>query len=378
MSSAPAIHVRGVGLDCALGRDAKSCVDALAQGRVNTVEVELEGLLEPLRIHYYRIADGGVLFDPERFRPLITRVAREALDGADLSAAERRELPLFLGSSSFSFGRSEIEEESRGDHAHKPLLGFEHLARIVQEELDCGAEVFGLNTACTAAANALMVASRMLRLGIHRHALVLGVELANHTTLTGFSGLQLTASSVRPFDRRRAGIVLGEGIGAVVLSLDPGPGRIRLRAGACNGDAFSVTAANPDGSTIAFVQAQALAQAGVDPAQVRGIKTHGTASPMNDIGEAAGIRRLFPSPPPICALKPYLGHTLGACGVNELVLFAGALERGFFPATPGFEEADPELGLAPERSAREALPGSYLLNYFGFGGNNASLVVERT
>lgn len=376
MHAIPPTYVRGVGLDCALGRDPESCVRALEQGCVNTTEVDLEGLLEPLCTSYYRIADGAELFDVERFRPTVARVARQAIERAGLPAREAAALPLFLGSSSFSFGRSEVEESARGGTNDKPLLGFEHVARIVQEELGCGAEVFGVNTACTASANALMIAARMLRLGRFRHALVMGVELANHTTLTGFSGLQLTATSVMPFDRRRAGIVLGEGVGAMVVSLDPGPGRVRVLAGASNGDPFSVTAANPDGSTIAAVQAAALAASGVEPARVRGIKAHGTASPMNDIGEAAGIRRAFASPPMVTALKPYLGHTLGACGVTELVLFAGALEQGFFPATPGFEEEDPELGLCPVREAREARSGAYLLNYFGFGGNNTSLVVE--
>src|SRR5688572_2395307 len=177
----------------------------------------------------------------------------------------------------------------------------------------------------------------------------MGIELANQTTLAGFSGLQLIAETLRPFDRRRGGIVLGEGVGALVLSADPGASGLSLVAGASNGDSYSVTAANPDGSSIAAVQSSTLRQAGLDPELVRGIKTHGTASPMNDTGEAAGILRVFPKPPPVCALKPYLGHTLGACGVTELILMAAALERGFFPATPGFEEHDPSLNLAPER-----------------------------
>ena len=98
---------------------------------------------------------------------------------------------------------------------------------------------------------------------------------------------------------------------------------------------------------------------------------------MNDTSEAAGIRRVFDELPPVCALKPYVGHTLGACGVTELVLMASALLAGFFPATTGFETADPALMISPVRESRAAPPGCYLLNYFGFGGHNTALLIER-
>jgi 3-oxoacyl-[acyl-carrier-protein] synthase-1 len=81
--------------------------------------------------------------------------------------------------------------------------------------------------------------------------------------------------------------------------------------------------------------------------------------------------------PPLTVLKPHIGHTLGACGVNELVLYSGALSRGQLPATPGFEVADPDLKLQPLTRAAPAPPGVYLLNHFGFGGNNTVLALEK-
>ncbi len=382
MRAADPIHIRGLGLSCALGRGVEVAGRALESGAVNVSTLQLDDLVEPIGMSYYRIPDGTRLFDPIRFDPLLLEAAREAIAAAELSSAELQALPLFLGSSAFAVGDSEAQYRAslRRQEPHgpvPPLVGLQHLAKLVQQELGCGGESYAFNTACTASANAAMIAARMIRLGIHRHALVLGVELANETTLAGFSGLQLVADAVRPFDRRRSGIVLGEGVGALILSADPGPFGVTLVAGACNGDSFSVTTANPDGSTIAAVQAAALRQAGLEPGRIRGIKSHGTASPMNDTGEAAGILRVFPTPPPVCALKPYLGHTLGACGVNELVLMVSALERGFFPGSAGFEEADPGLGLVPQRAPSEAAVGHYLLNYFGFGGSNASLVLHK-
>jgi 3-oxoacyl-[acyl-carrier-protein] synthase-1 len=88
-----------------------------------------------------------------------------------------------------------------------------------------------------------------------------------------------------------------------------------------------MSAANPDGSTVAYVIEQALHRAGLPARDITAIKTHGTASLSNDEAEAAGMRRVFAQMPPLTALKPYLGHTLGACGLNELLLFCAAADR---------------------------------------------------
>ena len=383
MGARNSVHIRGMGLSCALGQDVGACAASLEAGKVETTAVALDGLNEPVSMRYYRIPDAAPLFATERFDSLMLRATREAVDAAELSRAEIEALPVFIGSSCFSVGASETHYQAElragaRDALALPLVGFQHPATSIQEQIGSHGETFAFNTACTAAANALMIAARMIRTGRCRHALVVGVEFANQTTLAGFSGLQLIAETLRPFDRRRNGIVLGEGVGAIVISADRSACELTLVAAASNGDPYSVTAANPDGSTIAAVQSCVLRQAGVDAALVRGIKAHGTASPMNDTGEAAGILRVFSSPPPMCALKPYLGHTLGACGVTELVLMATALQRGFFPGTPGFEEADPSLGLSPQRAASDAVSGHYLLNYFGFGGNNTSLLLHKS
>jgi 3-oxoacyl-[acyl-carrier-protein] synthase-1 len=345
--------------------------------------VDIPGLGETIRVPYYRIPDGASLFDPARGEAALRTVAREAVDAANLTPREAGHMPVFVGSSAFSVTRSESEYRAAlaGQGARPlalPQIGFQHMAATLQETLGNHGDTFAFNSACTAAANALMSATRLIQSGVYEHALVVGFELANITTLTGFFGLQLIADAVRPFDAQRSGVVLGEGVGAVVLSAATVRERgIVMRAGAANVDPYSVTAANPDGSSIAAVQSALLAQARVSSADVQGIKSHGTASPLNDTGEAAGIRRVFPALPPICGLKPYVGHTLGACGVNELVLLAGALQRGFFPATPGFSAHDPALGVFPTRNKTGAAPGCYLLNYFGFGGHNTALLIEH-
>ena len=154
--------------------------------------------------------------------------------------------------------------------------------------------------------------------------------------------------------------------------------RSRILGGANNCDTHNPTTANPDGRSVAEVLRLALNRTGTAVGDVRGIKLHGTGSLSGDQAEAAGLTQVFPTMPPLSGLKAYIGHSLGACGVVELVLFAGALQGGLIPATAGFSTPDPALGLHPLTAPRPAQAGRYLLNHFGFGGNNTVLVLEQS
>jgi 3-oxoacyl-[acyl-carrier-protein] synthase-1 len=363
-----------------LGADAATCIAALLAGGKPPSRVTLAGLAEASEVAYYRIDDGDGLFDPGRFGRLLPGVVQDAVAG--LSAAELTRLPLFIGSSCFSIGQSETGYAAALAHSPAqaypmPHCGYDWLAGLVRQAIGGGGVSYTYNTACTSSANALLSACRALQAGLHRHALVLGAELANVTTLSGFSGLQLLSDRVRAFEAGREGLVLGEGIGAVLLSVDGPPEALRLHDGASNCDTFSITTADPEGTSVAAVLHQALARVRLKPEAIQGIKAHGTGTPSGDLAEAAGLRRVFAEPPPFSVLKPYIGHTLGACGVIELVLYAGALAQGRLPSRSSPVIADPELGIQALDVSRAAAPGHYLLNQFGFGGNNAVLVLEK-
>jgi 3-oxoacyl-[acyl-carrier-protein] synthase-1 len=118
---------------------------------------------------------------------------------------------------------------------------------------------------------------------------------------------------------------------------------------------------------------QALDQAGIAPAQVRGVKLQAAGSPGTDAVEALGLRQVFGhAMPPLVSLKASLGHTLGACAAAEL---AALVACGALPPTAGFSRLDPDLGLSP--AAAPWTEGPVLMNIQGFGGSLASWVVER-
>jgi 3-oxoacyl-(acyl-carrier-protein) synthase len=139
-----------------------------------------------------------------------------------------------------------------------------------------------------------------------------------------------------------------------------------------------VTSASPDGSAMLSVMQQALSTAALAAGDISAIKAHGTGSEDNDMAEAAAMRGLFGDTlPPFTAIKRYIGHTLGACGAIETAVFLACVRDGFLPHTAGFVQTDPELGVQPLMSALPAGSGNYMYNFFGFGGNYASLLISH-
>jgi 3-oxoacyl-[acyl-carrier-protein] synthase-1 len=332
-------------------------------------------------IPYRLLADFPVDSWRGRLTDVVDTVVAEALSEARLSPSEQRAMVLCVGSSSFDISVSEhlFREELAAGGPAVPLRSssLANLAEHIRSRFDLAGEDFTFATACTASANGLWYAARLVASGAADHALVVGVELANDLTALGFLGLGLLARrEMRPFDRGHDGLVLGEAASALVIGRG-GEDRFHLLGGANLCDTNSMVAAQADGGTIARVIAEALAAGNVPASAIDAVKAHGTGKPANDEAEAAGMRRTFATLPPVCALKPHIGHTLGACGLTELVLFYRALEEGFLVATPGIGGDPSASPVTLNQSQRPMSRGRFVLNYFGFGGNNTSLVIAR-
>jgi 3-oxoacyl-[acyl-carrier-protein] synthase-1 len=375
----------GSGIHTALGRGIETSIATLQQPLRGADNVPIAETGDAAAVPYRLLADEPLTAIEQRFYRVLEPVIEQALAEAGLDRRERAETALLIGTSSADISVSEARYRRQlraGDPAALPLADSNSLGNVataIRRRFGLRGPDYTFNTACTASANALLYAAELLAGQRVRHALVVGVELFNTITALGFHGLGLLSKSgMKPFDRHRDGLILGEAVAALVLGPQPRrPGAFHLRGGANLCETHSVSAANPDGSTVAAVMRQALAAAGLAPAQIDALKTHGTASLLNDEAEVAGLRRLFAAPPPLCALKPFIGHTLGACGLAELVLLCGAAERGFLPGTPGICAGDSDLGVVLNQRPLPLAPGHFMLNYFGFGGNNTSLIVSN-
>ncbi len=377
------ITIVGGELFCSLG-DGPQRVDALRTGKpkVGVVDVNVGEAI--VRYPYYRIDETPRLSSSPIVDDYLDRVVSGLLEELNLAPAPLAEVGVFLGSSSIDYSLAWPIEESVDDaFVERCKLeragGGNYLDRLM--------ECFGFagpsltyNTACTSSANALMGAASMLEGGIIDYALVLGLELYSPTTLEGFAMMQLLSQDVlRPFDQNRNGIVLGEAVSAVLLSRDDlMPSSWRYLGGKSNCETYSVTGTDPSGEGVAEVMREALEDAEIQAEAITAVKAHGTASDLNDRAEIRGMERVFNEMPPYLSLKPYIGHTLGGCGVAELLLMMESVDAGFVPASLNFKTPDREFQKAPICEVMPVTSGRFMLNYFGFGGNNTSLVIEKS
>ena len=240
-----------------------------------------------------------------------------------------------------------------------------------------------VSTACSSAANAILLGAALLRHGVVDRVVVGGTDALSRFTLGGFKSLQiLDERPCRPFDATRAGLNLGEGASYLVLQRDDTLSREPygyLVGWANANDAFHQTASSENGEGAWRAMSGALERAGVAPGEVDYINVHGTGTPNNDLTEGRALRRLFGDRvPPFSSTKGFTGHTLAAAGGIEAVFSVAALHRGAIWPNPNFATPIEELSLKPESRLREGEALGYVLsNSFGFGGNCASLLFSK-
>lgn len=376
------ITILGGEIFSALGGKAER-LRHLSEGSFSTVGKTMTLNGEALTFPYYAI-DGGernsALSIPLHY---LEAVVQKAIDKLSLSAEALRRCALFIGSSSNDLSLS-LPLGRNFDGSQEDTLACERIGNgFYADHLirHFGLHDFTLtyNTACTSSANAVIDAASILEGGMADYALVIGIEMFAPVTFEGFASMQLLSpTKIAPFDRDRQGIVLGEAVSALFLSRsDIAPSPWHFRGGVSNCETHSVTGANPDGVGISQVMASALENAGIRGSEITAVKAHGTASALNDQAEMNGMRRVFEKAPPFFSFKPYIGHTLGSCGASEMLLMVECVDAGFVPSSPNFVHRDETLGWAPLQQKMACGSGLFMLNYFGFGGNNTSIVIAK-
>ena len=259
---------------------------------------------------------------------------------------------------------------------------------------DCGsctksmADYFGLfddfttlSTACSSAANAIILGARLIKAGDADIVVAGGTEALSRFHLNGFNSLMiLDKERCRPFDATRAGLNLGEGAAFVVMeservaALRNANPHVYLAGYGNACDAFHQTASSENGEGAYLAMREALQTACLQPADIQYVNAHGTGTPNNDQSESVALRRLFgENMPLVSSTKSYTGHTTSASGGIEAVFCILAMQYSFALSNLGWEHPM-ENGIIPTMGVKNIHLEHVLCNSFGFGGNDSSLL----
>jgi len=350
-------------------------------------------MIERFPVDDLRVGRGGEI---KKLRPLpgARRVGCRATQlllaaAADLLArspisAEPERVAVVLGTALGGVGELERALAPGGRSRHAVGALYDSPAHALARRLGARGPVLTVGAACAAGATALGHGADLLRADVVDVVIAGGYDALCRFVMRGFDALRsLTRERVRPFDRRRSGLLLGEAAALVMMTREGAPrgprlGRLLGHASASDGSHIAAPDANGRGLELAV--RSALEEAGLTPADVDFVSAHGTGTPLNDRIEAEVLRRSLgrrASEIPVNSIKASVGHTMGAAAALEAVMCLLAGREGIVPYTLGLEEPDPACELDHViGSPRAARPRISLSTSLGFGGCNAALVLE--
>ncbi len=251
---------------------------------------------------------------------------------------------------------------------------------FVRHYLDLTGPMLSISTACSSSAKVFASAWRMLQADLCDAVVVGGVDSLCLTTLYGFASLELVASEpCRPADADRGGISIGEAAGFALLERreNTPDAKIGLLGYGESVDAHHMSTPHPEGLGAELAMQRALDRAGLVAGDIDYINLHGTASRTNDSAEDKAVSRLFGPHTPCSSTKGWTGHTLGAAGITEALIGLLCIEHGLIPGSLNTRHIDPSFTSQIVLQNENRPITRVLSNSFGFGGNNASLIIGR-
>lgn len=391
------IVITGEGIISAIGNDKAAVLQSLLDGRSGIVE------MKHLHSSHHELPVGEVQLSNDEMKAMLALpieeqtsrtslmgmlAVRQALAEAQLpeTAPKNRRVVLISGT---TVGGMDITEQYYDSFATSD----EHLDCLKKH--DCGssteeiAAMFGISecttisTACSSAANALILGANLLKTGQADLVIAGGSEALTRFHLNGFNSLMiLDHEPCRPFDAQRAGLNLGEGAAFVVMETEASAREreVEIHAwltgygNAC--DAFHQTASSDNGEGAYRAMTEALEMAQLKPEDIDYVNAHGTGTPNNDLSESAALKRVFAEKMPlISSTKAFTGHTTSASGSIETVICLLAMQHHFVPANLRWEHQIPD-GITPTTGVKDVTLKHVVCNAFGFGGNDSSLILS--
>ncbi len=394
------VAITGMGIISAIGNNVAENYEALLQekkgiSRIDNVET----------IHKDEIMVGEVKFTndeliaqlnlpPEnnysRTAMLGEIAAKEAIANAGIIDIKKYKTGLILGT---SVGGMDMTEkyfyEYLTEKSFQKYINSHHAGDSTQKiAAQLGIEqgfVTTLSTACSSAANAILLGARLIKSEKLDRVIVGGADCLSKFTINGFKTLMILSDTFNtPFDENRKGLNLGEAAAFLVLESDKVVKAENRKVlayvkgyGNAN-DAFHQTASSDNGDGATLAMQKALEVAGLKSSEIDYINAHGTATGNNDLSEGRAIQRVFgDNVPDFSSTKAYTGHTLAAAGAIEAVYSILALQHNVIFPNLNFKNPMKEFSMIPEAKLKYKEINTVLSNSLGFGGNCSTLIFSK-
>ncbi|HTK05860.1 MAG TPA: beta-ketoacyl-ACP synthase II [Ktedonobacteraceae bacterium] len=406
------VVITGIGLVTSLGHTVEETWEALCQGRSGIGPIESFDASEYLVRFAGEVKnfDASLYMDRkdirrnDPFTHLAVAASRQALADAHLTIDEQLAPDAGVCIGSGVGGLTTLHEQFAVLHAKGParispffvpMMMVNAAPGMVSLLTGAKGPVWAAVSACATSGNAIGEAWETIRRGAARVMLAGGSEKAvTPLAIAAFANMHALSrrnedpqGASRPFDNERAGFVMGEGSGMLVLedldfALERGAPIIAELVGyGSTADAHHITEPAPGGEGLVRAMRRALQSAEMRPEQIDYINAHGTGTRLNDSSETQAIKTCFGDyayQVAISSTKSMLGHTFGAAGAIEAAISILSIVHGVMPPTINLEYPDPECDLdyIPNH-ARQAPVHVALSNSMGFGGHNTSLIFKR-
>ena len=394
------IFVTGIGIISGIGNNVDETLQALREKKSGVAEIKYlktnhKGVIPVSEVKLSEdelIGKVGLDKNLPLTRSTLIGIiaAHEAVQSAGINNIKEYRTGLISGTTVGGMDKSE--------HFYKDLLETTNHIKYIETH-DCGdsteriADYVGIkdfvsttSTACSSAANSMILGARMIKNGLLDRVVAGGIESLTKYHMNGFNTLMiLDREACKPFDENRKGLNLGEGAAFLVLESEEivkktGKKVLAELTGYGNScEAFHQTASTPEGKGAYAAMKEALDRSGLKPEQIDYINAHGTGTDNNDLSEGRAIEKLFGHDmPKVSSTKSYTGHTTSAAGGVEAVISVLSIQHNTIFPNLNFKEQMKELTFKPVTELLENVKVDHVLsNSFGFGGNNSALIFSR-
>jgi 3-oxoacyl-[acyl-carrier-protein] synthase II len=395
------VVITGLGVFCSIGKNVEEFRRSLKEGRTGIGPITLFDTSKyPSKIgaevrdyqpkEYFEKRELKRLSRTDQFALI---ASEEAVETSGIHSYPREEVGVCLGAGAGGMFEAEAyHREILLKGKSKPSLILPFIPSFTTSRV---AERFGfsgpkatITTACSSSATSIGYGADLIKTGQAKAVLCGGSDAMSELTFGGFNSLKaMDPSPCKPFDRKRAGMSLGEG--AAILILEDLEEAVKRGAKiyaeflgyGIGGEAYHITAPEPNGITEARIMKEAIEEGGITLDQVDYINAHGTGTPLNDKVETLAIKNVFGKRAysiPVSSIKSMVGHCLGSAGAIEAVASILSIMDQFIPPTIHHQEGDEDCDLdyVPGK-ARDMEVNVVLSNSFAFGGNCTTLALGK-